>query len=261
MKKFIAASILFEVFICSLSANYGQASTGGSGQGQPSFGSQGTSSPSGSYSNPTGTYNSSGSYSNPTGTYNPSGAYSNPTGTYNSSNAYPNQNPAQNYNQDGYQTRTYQGTQPSSQGDNYPSNSRSTQGTYSQPPQPQEYNRSPLADAYSDGSSRAYNNNNYNHNHAANENAANLKADPKYPNDRFKTEDDHSINKKIRGQITGWFSDHFKDIVITTADGVVVIDGFVDNVEDQKTLNDELKKINDVRSVTNNVQVKHDARK
>lgn len=81
--------------------------------------------------------------------------------------------------------------------------------------------------------------------------------DNDYPQDRASSAADRQINSRIRDAIgNGWFAKKYEAIVIRTDQGIVTIEGFVDTFDDQRKLNDEIRKIAGVRSVNNNVQVK-----
>ncbi len=84
--------------------------------------------------------------------------------------------------------------------------------------------------------------------------AENISPDEEHPQDRFATENDREINKKIRDKITGWFTDDYKTISISTNNGHTVIDGSVDSADDRTYLVDEVRKYFPEASV--NVQVR-----
>ncbi|MBA2726996.1 MAG: hypothetical protein H0U49_02340 [Parachlamydiaceae bacterium] len=75
----------------------------------------------------------------------------------------------------------------------------------------------------------------------------------KYSNDKYSTENDREINLKIRKQITGWFTDNYKNIAIITNNGKTLIEGFVDNQDAKNTLQNDAQKIQPNTSL--NVQV------
>lgn len=84
--------------------------------------------------------------------------------------------------------------------------------------------------------------------------------DNDYPQDRAATDADRRINNKIRDAISnGWFAKKFETLVIRTDKGTVTIEGVVESFDDQRKLNDEIRKVEGVRSVNNNVQVKNKA--
>jgi osmotically-inducible protein OsmY len=78
----------------------------------------------------------------------------------------------------------------------------------------------------------------------------------KYPQDSYSSEIDRQINGKIREKITGWFTDSYKNISLNTNNGVVTISGFVNSNDDITKLVNEIRKIDGVRSVNSNVQIK-----
>src|SRR5262249_20601935 len=71
----------------------------------------------------------------------------------------------------------------------------------------------------------------------------------KYPQDRFASQEDRDINARIRNQITGWFTDKYKNIAIITANGVVTITGNVNNNDDLSNLTVTIRRIDGVRAV------------
>jgi osmotically-inducible protein OsmY len=77
-----------------------------------------------------------------------------------------------------------------------------------------------------------------------------------YPKDQFKTDSDKAANKRIREQVTERYPESFKEIILRTSDGLVVIDGFVYSLEDQKKLTDEVEQINGIKHVVNNTKIK-----
>lgn len=78
----------------------------------------------------------------------------------------------------------------------------------------------------------------------------------KYPQDKYATDSDRLLNSKIRDKISGWFSDKYKNITLNTSNGIVTITGYVESQDDLKKLVDEVQKVNGVKSVNNQVQVK-----
>lgn len=240
--KFFALSILLGASIAgSMYGAYGQTGSASGGYGTGGTQPNAASSTSGTYSN-SGTYGSTNTQST-----NPDyqGNYGSSQGNYNSqSHSYSYDNPTGAYNQ-GAKTgtnnqSTYQ-TSPSVQPNYMPPqayNSRPTQGgSYSM-----NDRQSPAATM--DSSAPKANGD------------AKYATEKKYPKDQYKTESDRAVNNRIREQITGWFSDHFKEIVLRTSEGVVVIDGFVYTPEDQKKLLEEIEQINGVKHVVNNTKIK-----
>ena len=78
----------------------------------------------------------------------------------------------------------------------------------------------------------------------------------KYPQDRFASDADREINNKIRDKISGWFTNEYKNIALNTSNGNVSISGYVDSLDAQKKLTDEVRKIEGVKAVSNNTQVR-----
>jgi hyperosmotically inducible protein len=172
----------------------------------------------------------------------------NPTGSSNY-----NQNQGSNpsyYNQSQGSTPSYynQGSSSSNQGSsgynsnpsNYQQSTPSQFNTDSNSTQPQSYN------------SKWGQNNRYTAD--ANDKAAST--DNKYPQDRAASDADRILNAKIRDKISGWFTDSYKNITLNTSNGVVTINGFVSSNDDLTKLLKEVRKVDGVRNVNNNVQIK-----
>jgi osmotically-inducible protein OsmY len=67
---------------------------------------------------------------------------------------------------------------------------------------------------------------------------------------------DEQLNKKIRDQISkGWIWDSYKNVILHTSNGIVVLSGKVSNMDDQLKLVSEIQKIEGVKAVTNNLTV------
>lgn len=82
-----------------------------------------------------------------------------------------------------------------------------------------------------------------------------------HPQDFAATESDKQINNRIRDQLKGgWFSKGYETLVIRTTNGMVIITGSVDKFDDIEKINSEVKKINGVRSVNNQLSVKNQNR-
>lgn len=80
----------------------------------------------------------------------------------------------------------------------------------------------------------------------------------KYAQDSAATEEDRQLNAKIRDNIKGgWFSREYDTLVLRTSNGIVVISGVVDNQDDAQKINDRVKKVEGVRSVSNQLDVKN----
>lgn len=78
----------------------------------------------------------------------------------------------------------------------------------------------------------------------------------KYPKDTYSTPSDLGINNRIRKHFSGWFFDSYKHIILHTSNGVVTIEGYVENDKDLAKLADEIRKISGVTAVRNNAQFK-----
>lgn len=77
-----------------------------------------------------------------------------------------------------------------------------------------------------------------------------------YPKDQAKTESDRAVNQRIRQQVTELHPEMFKEIILRTSEGMVVIDGFVYTPNDQKLLTDQIEEINGVKHLVNNTKIK-----
>ncbi len=67
---------------------------------------------------------------------------------------------------------------------------------------------------------------------------------------------DRQLNARIRDKLSnGWFSKGYETLVIRTTNGVVIIGGTVDKPEDIQKIIDQIKDIEGVRSVNNNLKV------
>ena len=84
---------------------------------------------------------------------------------------------------------------------------------------------------------------------------SNVNNNSKYPQDRGATDADRQLNIKIRDKITGWFSDPYKNVSLNANNGDVTITGTVKTNDDLTKLSKEVRKVDGVRSVNNNVQV------
>lgn len=146
---------------------------------------------------------------------------------------------------------TYNGSSMDQGQPNYYQGNAPSQGYYGQ------YNNVPQGQTYYSNQGNVQNSNSVNSSYATNNNDGHQFPNEKnYPKDQYKTENDRHINSKIRNKVTGWFTDNYKDIVIRTSDGIVVIEGFVITKDDQKKLNDELKEIDGVKRIENNTHLK-----
>ena len=90
----------------------------------------------------------------------------------------------------------------------------------------------------------------------ANQNSTFMKADHAYAQDQAFTDADKVINKNIRDKLSGWFTDDFRDIALSTNNGVVTVTGFADSNDDVSAITDKVSKVDGVKEVKNNVTVK-----
>lgn len=79
----------------------------------------------------------------------------------------------------------------------------------------------------------------------------------KYPQDSAANAQDRQINAKIRDKLgNGYFTKGYEALIIRTNNGFVVISGTVDKVDDIQKINDQVKDVEGVRSVSNQVTAK-----
>jgi len=83
-------------------------------------------------------------------------------------------------------------------------------------------------------------------------------SEKKFPRDIASTSSDRQINAKIRERLNGsYFSKGFEMLVVKTANGVVIISGTVNKSDDIQKINDQLKGIEGVKSVNNQLSVQN----
>lgn len=83
-------------------------------------------------------------------------------------------------------------------------------------------------------------------------------SEKKFATDYASSFQDRQINAKIRNKLKGgWFSGGFEAIVVRTKNGFVVISGTVDKPADVQKINDQVKDVAGVRSISNQVSVKN----
>lgn len=81
-------------------------------------------------------------------------------------------------------------------------------------------------------------------------------SEKKYPQDRAASPQDRQLNAKIRDKLgSGWFSKGYETLVIRTNNGVVVISGSVDKIDDAQKIIDQLNEIEGIRAVNNQLRV------
>jgi osmotically-inducible protein OsmY len=83
-------------------------------------------------------------------------------------------------------------------------------------------------------------------------------SEKKYPQDSASSSQDRQLNAKIRDKLgSGWFSNGYENLLIRTANGVVTVSGSVDKDEDIQKINAQIKDIEGVRSVNNDLNVRN----
>ncbi len=83
------------------------------------------------------------------------------------------------------------------------------------------------------------------------------KTDDKYPQDAAATPEDKVLNAKIREKLSsGWFSKGFDAIILRTSNGIVLITGAVDTNDDVVKVHDQVKSVDGVKDVNNQLTVK-----
>ncbi len=79
-----------------------------------------------------------------------------------------------------------------------------------------------------------------------------------FPQDRFATQKDDQLNRKIRDNISkGWLWDSHKDITLQTSNGIVTVLGNIDDAKAEEKLIGEIKKIEGVKSVISNLRIQN----
>ena len=79
----------------------------------------------------------------------------------------------------------------------------------------------------------------------------------RYPQDAASSPHDRQLNARIRDKLSSWFSKGNEALIIRSANGVVIIAGPVDKVEDiQKTI-ERVKEVEGVKSVKSQLTVKN----
>lgn len=80
----------------------------------------------------------------------------------------------------------------------------------------------------------------------------------KYPQDAAATAEDKLLNAKIREKLnSGWFSKGFDAIILRTSNGVVLITGVVDKNDDVQKVHEQVKNVDGVREVNNQLSIKN----
>lgn len=80
----------------------------------------------------------------------------------------------------------------------------------------------------------------------------------KYAQDAAATAEDKVLNAKIREKLaSGWFSKGFDAIILRTSNGVVLITGAVDSNDDVQKVHEQVKNVDGVREVNNQLTIKN----
>lgn len=266
MNKFLFASLitLAAMDLHAIGAGAG-VNVGGVNAGAGVGSSYNQSNPNGSYN--TNAYNQQQGYNQ---TNSGSSNYYNHTPNSASGQSYYNaQNPSSsntnpyNSTQGGYNPNSsgYNSNPSSTSGNSmYNSNSNGTANPYNRSSsnlnQPEAYNDSWGTRNYNNRAISQSNDATDTRNDTRNNNNTQIATDSKFPQDRAASDNDRQINDKIRDKITGWFTNHYKNIALITSNGIVTINGYVNNNDDLGTLVVDIKKVDGVKAVNNNVQVK-----
>lgn len=91
------------------------------------------------------------------------------------------------------------------------------------------------------------NNNTHNHRHANGAAASTM------TQDSAGTDQDRTINSRLRERLSRLNSKGYETLVISTSNGAVVITGNIDRVEDIQRISNEARNVQGVKSVTNQV--------
>jgi len=77
-----------------------------------------------------------------------------------------------------------------------------------------------------------------------------------FSQDTATSSSDNQLNNKIRDNVSrGWLWDSYKDVALNTSNGVVTLEGSVDNLSDQQKLMKEVQKVEGVKSVKSNLRI------
>lgn len=79
-----------------------------------------------------------------------------------------------------------------------------------------------------------------------------------FSQDTYSNSADEQLNKKIRDKVSrGWLWDSYKNVTLNTTNGVVTLEGKVDDPSDQQKLMKEIQKVDGVKSVKSNLKFKN----
>jgi len=79
-------------------------------------------------------------------------------------------------------------------------------------------------------------------------------------NDRYTTEEDRAIGKKIRDSFQGWFSKGYDNVTIIIDNGNVVLLGSVESLDDKNKIEKSVSQLKGVRNVKNQLTVPNDGK-
>ncbi|MBA3239340.1 MAG: BON domain-containing protein [Parachlamydiaceae bacterium] len=166
---------------------------------------------------------------------------------------YQQSNQNQSYNQDHQ-------NQPSNQSYNRDQQNQSNQ-SYNRDQQNQSnqsYNRDQQRNDNTYGSQNDSTQRSSNQSNTRTTSGSNTQYDQKYSQDTASNTQDRELNAKIRNQLSdGWFSTSYETVVLKTNNGVVTLSGTVDKMEDGQKLVGDIKAIEGVKSVNNQLTVKN----
>lgn len=75
--------------------------------------------------------------------------------------------------------------------------------------------------------------------------------------DMSSVSSDQKVEKAVKDKISsGWFATGYDQVTVRVRDGNVTLGGFVGTVEEKNKVESEVKKVEGVKSVVNDVQVK-----
>lgn len=213
------------------------------------------SSPNSTFSNPNSTYTSPNStFSNPNSTFSNPNTTTYPSQTGGGQNGYypqstqpggftsPNTNSQFNA-QPGNTNQWNTNTNPQSSSSRNIDNDSSYR--YASPKGYMAEQTTPTTSSWSSDTGTTVNQNQYKNN--------------KFPQDFAATATDQELNAKIRHKLKGgWFSKGYNgSIALKTTNGSVVIQGTVDKADDIQKITDEIKKVDGVMGINNQLSVKN----
>lgn len=78
-----------------------------------------------------------------------------------------------------------------------------------------------------------------------------------FAQDRGSTQNDKQLNDRIRDKVSrGWLYDSYKDVILKTDNGYVVLEGLVETKKEENDLLHAVQKIDGVKGVTSNLRVR-----